>query len=218
MDAGTRRNAIDPSTWSRGFRANLSALIPIGVFLLLGTLLAVLASIPFDGGALVDALKSAEPADEALPNAQVQIGMLASIVFALPIVAAAWFAPALVVFNNCGAARALATSLRAVAHELEAARRLRACRRPVWRGVPGDRHRADRIGAAAGRGTYRGRADVVPYVFIFITVQTISDYVSYRDIFHPEEGAAPATRPIPASAPDRRTRAARARYAASRRA
>jgi len=171
----------------RGFRANLGALIPIGVFLLLGTLLAVLASIPFDGGALVDALKSAEPADEALPDPKVQIGMLASIVFALPIVAAAWFAPALVVFNNCGAARALATSLKAVVTNWKplavyalmvalygavfpaiAIALISSVLPPV----------AARIAVAL---------IVVPCVFVFITVQTISDYVSYRDIFHPDE-------------------------------
>ena len=32
---------------------------------------------------------------------------------------------------------------------------------------------------------------VVPYVFLFIAAQTISDYVAYRDIFHSGEGAAP---------------------------
>ena len=42
---------------------------------------------------------------------------------------------------------------------------------------------------------------VVPCVFVFITVQTISDYVSYRDIFHPEEAAAPAQAPDPGVGP-----------------
>jgi hypothetical protein len=34
---------------------------------------------------------------------------------------------------------------------------------------------------------------VVPYLFLFIAAQTISDYVAYRDIFHSGEGAAPPT-------------------------
>ena len=36
---------------------------------------------------------------------------------------------------------------------------------------------------------------VVPYVFLFVAAQTISDYVAYRDIFHAGEGAAPAEAP-----------------------
>ena len=28
---------------------------------------------------------------------------------------------------------------------------------------------------------------VVPYVFLFVAAQTISDYVAYRDIFHAGE-------------------------------
>lgn len=185
----------------RGFRANLGALIPIGVFLLLGTLVAVLASIPFDGGALVDALKSSEPADEALPNAQVQIGMLASIVFALPIVAAAWFAPALVVFNNCGAARALATSLKAVVTNwkpLAVYALLVALYGAVFPAI-GIALISSVLPPVAAR--FAVALIVVPCVFVFITVQTISDYVSYRDIFHPEEGAAPAQAPDPGVGP-----------------
>jgi hypothetical protein len=34
---------------------------------------------------------------------------------------------------------------------------------------------------------------VVPYVFLFVAAQTISDYIAYRDIFHAgENGAATA--------------------------
>ena len=173
----------------RGFRANLGALIPIGVFLLVGTLIAVLASIPFDGGALVDAIKSTESTDEALPNAKVQLGMLASIVFALPVIAAAWFAPALVVFNNCGTARALATSLRAVIANwkpLAVYGLIVALYGAVFPAM-GIALIASLLPEAAARIAVV--LTIVPYVFIFITVQTISDYVSYRDIFHPEEGA-----------------------------
>jgi hypothetical protein len=180
---------------ARGFRANLGALIPVGVFVLLGTLLAVLASIPFDGGALVDALKSAEPADEALPNAQIQVGMLASIVFALPIVAAAWFAPALVVFNNCGAARALATSLKAVLTNwkpLGVYALVVALYGAVFPAI-GIALIASVLPPVAARIAVA--LTIVPYVFVFITVQTISDYVSYRDLFHPEEGATTSDSP-----------------------
>jgi uncharacterized membrane protein len=171
----------------RGFRANLGALIPIGVFLLVGTLVAVLASIPFDGGALVDAIKSAEPTEEALPNPKIQLGMLASIVFALPVVAAAWFAPALVVFNNCSSVRALATSLRAVIANwkpLAVYGLIVALYGAVFPAM-GIALIASLLPESAARIAVA--LTIVPYVFVFITVQTISDYVSYRDIFHPEE-------------------------------
>jgi uncharacterized membrane protein len=181
----------------RGFRANLGALIPIGVFLLLGTLVAVLASIPFDGGALVDAIKSTESTEEALPNPKVQLGMLASIAFALPVVAAAWFAPALVVFNNCGTLRALATSLRAVFANwkpLAVYGLIVALYGAVFPAM-GIALIASLLPEAAARIAVV--LTIVPYVFVFITVQTISDYVSYRDIFHPDEGAPIVAAPDP---------------------
>ncbi len=35
---------------------------------------------------------------------------------------------------------------------------------------------------------------VVPYIFLFVAAQAISDYVAYRDIFHADEaGTVPAT-------------------------
>ncbi len=181
----------------RGFRANLGALIPIGVFLLLGTLVAVLASIPFDGGALVDAIKSTESTEEALPNPKVQLGMLASIAFALPVVAAAWFAPALVVFNNCGTLRALATSLRAVFANwkpLAVYGLIVALYGAVFPAM-GIALIASLLPEAAARIAVV--LTIVPYVFVFITVQTISDYVSYRDIFHPDASAPIAAAPDP---------------------
>lgn len=181
----------------RGFGANLGALIPIGVFLLVGTLVAVLASIPFDGGALVDAIKSTEPTEDALPNPKVQLGMLASIVFALPVVAAAWFAPALVVFNNCGTMRALATSLKAVFTNwkpLAVYGLIVALYGAVFPAM-GIALLASLLPEAAARIAVV--LTIVPYVFIFITVQTISDYVSYRDIFHPDEGARVVAAPDP---------------------
>ena len=31
---------------------------------------------------------------------------------------------------------------------------------------------------------------VVPYIFLFVATQAISDYIAYRDIFHPDEAHA----------------------------
>ena len=88
----------------RGFRANLWALLPIGVVLIAGTTLAVLATALVDGGALLDAITSNAKPDEALvASGRVEAAMLFGIVCALPTLLAVWFAPALVVFQDCGA-------------------------------------------------------------------------------------------------------------------
>jgi hypothetical protein len=177
-----------------GFRANLWALVPIGIVLVAGTTLAVLASALVDGGALVDALTAGGKPDEALvANPRLEAGMLFSVVCAIPVLLAVWFAPALVVFQDCGALSALAGSLRAALAN--------------WRPVAiyglllffcGAVVPAMAIALIAfllpqDAVPYAIALLVVPYVFLFIAAQTISDYVAYRDIFHSGEGAAPPT-------------------------
>ena len=115
--------------------------------------------------------------------------MLASIVFALPVVAAAWFAPALVVFNNCGTrARSRRASRPSSANwkPLAVYGLIVALYGAVFPAI-GIALIASLLPEAAARIAVV--LTIVPYVFVFITVQTISDYVSYRDIFHPDEGA-----------------------------
>jgi len=82
--------------------------------LILGTTLAVLATALVDGGVLLDALTSNAKPDETLAaNTRVEAAMLFAIICALPTLLAMWFAPALVVFQNCGPWQAVTTSLRA---------------------------------------------------------------------------------------------------------
>jgi len=98
----------------RGFRTDLRALLPIGVVLVAGTIFAVLATALVDGGALLDLISAGGRPDEAIvASPRVEAAMLFGIVCALPTLLAVWFAPALVVFQDCGARRALATSFRA---------------------------------------------------------------------------------------------------------
>ena len=97
----------------RGFRANLWALIPIGFFLVAGTLLAVFATVAVDGGELFEGIAANRPLEDVLAGKDVEAAMLFASACAVPIALAAWFAPALVVFSGCGAAQALLTSLRA---------------------------------------------------------------------------------------------------------
>jgi hypothetical protein len=189
-----------------GFRSNLWALLPLGVFLLGGVMLAILSSSLVDGGRLVEFLTNPPAAPPAgtdatgsppettdtealLMDRRVQGGMLLAAACGLPVLLALWFAPALIVFQDCGARQALATSLRAAL----------ANWKPIsvygllvffWGGV------------VPAMGTWliallvpKTLAFVValmvlmPYVFLFIATLHISDYVSYRDIFHPDEKA-----------------------------
>lgn len=179
----------------RGFRANLWALVPIGVVLVAGTTLAVIATALVDGGALLGVIIGAAKPDEALAGSgRVEVAMLFAIACALPTLLAVWFAPALVVFQDCGAAHALAGSLRAAI----------ANWRPIAvYGLLLFVYGAVLPGAAIGVVAYLVPAaavrwvialTVVPYVFLFVAAQTISDYVAYRDIFHSADGdnAAPA--------------------------
>ena len=72
VDAGARRQPEIRHLF-RGFRANLWALLPLGVVLIVGTTLAVLATALVDGGVLLDALTSNAKPDEALAaNARVE--------------------------------------------------------------------------------------------------------------------------------------------------
>lgn len=177
----------------RGFRANLWALVPIGAVLIAGTTLAVLASALVDGGALLDVITAGAKPDETLVvNPRLEAGMVLSVVCAIPVLLAVWFAPALVVFQDCSARQALTGSLRAALAN--------------WRPVAvyglllffwGAMLPATAIALFAyllppAAAPYAVALFVVPYVFLFIAAQTISDYVAYRDIFHAGgEAAAP---------------------------
>jgi len=178
----------------RGFGANLWALLPIGVMLIVGTTAAVLATALVDGGVLLEALTSNAKPDEALAaNTGVEAAMLVAIICALPTLLAMWFAPALVVFRDCGPWQAMTTSLRAAAAN--------------WRPVavyglllffcgavlPGIAIALIAFIVPPFAAPYVIALTVVPYVFLFVAAQTISDYVAYRDIFHAGEGATAPT-------------------------
>jgi hypothetical protein len=180
----------------RGFRADLRALLALGAALVAGVIVAIGATWFVDGGRLLEALSGAARFDEmALGDGRVQAAMVFAAVAAIPVVLALWFAPALVVFQDCGARRALATSLAAAV----------ANWRPVvvyallvffWGAfLPGIVAAA--IAALLPQSTAQGVAVIVlfPYVAMFVAILHISDYVSYRDIFHPDEAAAPQEPP-----------------------
>jgi hypothetical protein len=180
----------------QGFRSNLWALLPLGAFMLAGIALAVFATSLVDGGTLLEVLSGKTKLDEAVvASGRVQAAMLFAAVLALPVILALWFAPGLVVFHDCGATDALALSLRAAL----------ANWRPigvygalvfVFGGVlPAS---ATAIVAAVVPAQFAlvvAVAFLLPYVFLFVATLHISDYVSYRDVFHPGEDAGAKTAP-----------------------
>ncbi len=180
-----------------GFRSNLWALLPLGVVLLIGISLAVMGTALIDGGKLLDALAGKIKVDESLfADDQVEAAMLFSAVCAMPVMLALWFAPALVVFQDCRAGRALITSLRAALANWQ----------PIavyglvvffFGGMVPAMILA--LVAALVPATFAYPTAIVlllPYMSLFIVALHISDYISYREIFHAREAAAaPASPP-----------------------
>ncbi len=182
----------------QGFRSNLWALLPLGAFMLVGISVAVLATSLVDGGKLLEVLSGKAKLDEAvLATGEVQAAMLFAAVLALPVILALWFAPALVVFQDCSAAEALATSLRAAIANWRAISVYGALVFLFGGVLPGI---ATAIVAAVVPAEYVlvvAVAFLLPYVFLFVATLHVSDYVSYRDVFHSGErvgdSAAPPT-------------------------
>ena len=175
----------------RGFRTNLLALVPIGVVLVAGTLFAVLATAIVDGGALLDALSANGRPDEAfVVSGRSEAAMLFGIVCALPTVLAVWFAPALVVFQDCSARQALVTSLRAALANWRPLSVYGLLLFFYGAVIPGMAIAIIAVIAPSEAAPYVIALTVVPYLFLFVATQAISDYIAYRDVFHPDEAEA----------------------------
>jgi uncharacterized membrane protein len=191
----------------QGFRANLQALLALGVMLVVGVIAAVLATSLFDGGLLVDLLSREQPlatpetvdkerstpADELVKVGKLQGSLLVAALLAMPTILALWFAPALVVFQDAGPATALGASLRAALAN--------------WRPLLVYALAVLLFGALLPIIVAQFVVMLLPsqttiwivfvgylgYALMFFATLHISDYVSYRDIFHAGETLAPLT-------------------------
>lgn len=176
----------------QGFRSNLRSLIPLGIVFVLGITAAVVATWVVDDGLLLDLLAgNVKPTEELLRSGKLQVSLLVAILAALPTILALWFAPALVVFQDAGPAAALGASLRAALAN--------------WRPL---------VLYGLGVLTFGAllplmiaqfvvlllptestvtviRFLLIAYGLMFAATLHISDYVSYRDIFHAGETLAP---------------------------
>jgi hypothetical protein len=187
----------------RGFGANVTALLPLGIVFVLGVSIAMGATALIDGGQLLQMLYGAPPAanddptatarhvQETLASTRVQLAMLFGALCALPTILALWWAPALVVFQDARTLTALAASLRAALAN--------------WRAVARYGIGVFTLGAVVPTLVTMGLAlilppplnatvaalIVLPYAAFFVATLHISDYVSYRDVFHAGETLTP---------------------------
>lgn len=191
----------------QGFRANLWALLPIGLFFMLGMTAAVFASSLVDGGKLIEFITASADASEedvakALADPQLQFGMMFSLLLSVPVLVSTWWAPALIVFQDAGPGRALLASLRAAF----------ANWRPLlfyalgmfFYGVvlPGLVVSVLRLLLPPAAGQVLVLALLLPYLAFFAATLHIADYVSYRDVFHPDEKPTPPPSAASSPSPD----------------
>ena len=187
-----------PKQLFQGFRSNLWALIPLGVFLVVGITLAVLGTAMVDDGKLLDVLSGKTKFDEALlADGQVQNAMLFAAACALPVMLALWFAPALVVFQDCSAPVALRSSLLASLANWQPIAVYGLLVFFFGGVVPGMATALIALVVPASLAFTVALVLLLPYLFLFIATLHVSDYVSYRDIFHADEAQEPAAEPGP---------------------
>ena len=189
----------------QGFRANVWTLLPLGVILVAGISLAVAATSLIDGGRLLDLLYGAAPSNadpaaaarrlhETLASPRVELGMLFGAICALPTILALWWAPALVVFQDARLPTALAASLRAAIANWRPVLRYAAVVFVLGGVVPSLVTSVVALIVPAPFNATLAMALLLPYLALFVTTLHISDYVSYRDVFHAGETLAPIGR------------------------
>ena len=209
--AWNQERSVSPSPKHlfQGFRSNLWALLPLGVVLLVGIALAVGATALVDGGRLLALFLDPAPGDlaqdaaarrfaETLAEPRVQFGMLFGALCALPTILALWWAPALVVFQDASVGTALRASLRACLANWRPLLRYAIAVFFFAAVVPS--FLSLLIALLVPQSLYPLLAAVIllPYTLCFVATLQISDYVSYRDVFHAGETLAPIQRGKPA--------------------
>ncbi|HKE41445.1 MAG TPA: BPSS1780 family membrane protein [Casimicrobiaceae bacterium] len=171
----------------RGFRSNLYALIALGVVFIVGMTLAVLSTMLVDGGIVIGVVSGAvKPTEEMLAGGKPQLALLLGALCALPTLLALWFAPALVVFHDAGAVTALGTSLTAAMANWRAVAAYGIAVFALGGVLPGLALSIAQFFGESVAGLL-GVFLVVPYLFAFVATLHISDYVSFRDVFHADE-------------------------------
>jgi hypothetical protein len=187
----------------RGFEANVLRLLPLGVVFVAGVSLALGSTALVDGGRLLEMLFSAPASAEndptatarevrdTLGSARVQFAMMFGALCALPTILALWWAPALVVFQDATPLAALGASLRAAVANWRAALRYGVAMFVMGGIVPTLVSTMIAILVPPPQNEMLAALIVLPYIAFFVATLHISDYVSYRDVFHAGETLAP---------------------------
>ena len=182
----------------RGFRSNLLALALLGIVFVIGMNAAMRATTLVDGGKLFALISNTVPQDvdqdtaaqrlsETLGDPRVQLGMIVGALCAIPTLFALWWAPALVVFQDASATTALARSFRAAVANWRPILRY-AFAIFVFGGLlPTIVGTLIAVLLPAPFGPALALALMLLYSVFFVATLHISDYVSYRDVFHAEE-------------------------------
>lgn len=183
----------------QGFRANLRALLVLGVFFVVGITVAVYASALVDGGALIDFIGSGGSLTEEqlaakLADPRLTLGMLFSALLSLPVLVATWWAPALVVFQDATAGAALGASLRAALANWRALLSYGLAVFFYGGVIPAVAYTLFALVVPAQALSLVVVALLLPYSLFFAATLHVSDYVSYRDVFHANETLAPLSR------------------------
>ena len=183
----------------RGFGANLGALLPLGIVFVVGVSVALAATSLIDGGQLLDLLYGAAPAADADPSAaarhfqetlgspRVQLAIAFGALCALPTLLALWWAPALVVFQDARLRTALGASFRAAVANWRAALRYALAILVMGAIVPTVVSATLALLVPPPLNATLATLVVLPYLAFFVATLHISDYVSYRDVFHAGE-------------------------------
>ena len=190
----------------RGFGANVRALLPLGIVFVVGISVALGATALVDGGQFLamlygapatgdnDAAAAARHVQQTLGTPRVQFAMLFGALCALPTLMALWWAPALVVFHDAGFLTALRASFRAAAANWRAGARYALALFVLGAIVPTLLTAVLALAVPAPLNATIAALVVLPYVAFFVATLHISDYVSYRDVFHADEANQAASR------------------------
>ena len=167
-----------------GFKSNLKALLPLGGVYLIGVLIAASIAV-FASGITLDQVMSADGKPKMDEMTQLRF-MGITILLTLPLTAALWFAPALIVFSDATFGQALITSARACFSNWLAMSVYGLAIFLLLLAVV----------AIAAPVLYLLKSAALLLMMIMAVPLTavlmISDYVSYRRVFHREERVTPS--------------------------
>ncbi len=162
-----------------GFKSNLRALLPLGGVYLTGVLIAASIAV-FTSGISLDQVMSVEGQPKMDEMTQLRF-MGVTILLTLPLTAALWFAPALIVFSDATFGQALITSARACFSNWLA---MGAYGLAIFLLLLA-------LVAIAAPVLYLFKSAALMLMMVMAVPLTavlmISDYVSYRRVFHREE-------------------------------